>query len=152
MKPATALSILCVDDEPGFLQALRRDFRKRPYRLVTASSGEKALALARETRFDAAVLDVTMPGMSGHELLKALRLLDPELPIVILTGRPEDEVLYRSVRLGCDGFLEKPCDADALETQLAAVIADGKERRESLSKRWWAHAAIERDPDGPEGP
>ena len=68
------------------------------------------LAQTQQTRFDAAVLDVTMPGMSGHELLKALRLLDPELPIVILTGRPEDQVIYRSVSLGwqdrerCDGI------------------------------------------------
>ena len=132
METTAAPCVLLVDDEPAFLRALCWDFRKRPYRLVSARSGKEAVALAKETRFDAAVLDVTMPGMSGHVLLKALRLLDPELPIVFLTGRPEDHVLYRSVSLGCNGFLEKPCDADALETQLAAVIADGRERRKSL--------------------
>ena len=138
-------TVLCVDDEPEILQALRREFRKRPYRLVTARSGEEAIALATEARFDAAVLDVTMPGMSGHELLKALRRLDPELPIVILTGRPEDSVLYRSVFLGADGFLEKPCDAEALDIQLKAVIADRRDKRECLTKRWWAYAMDDAD-------
>lgn len=143
MEPAP--SVLCVDDEPEILHALQRDFRKRPYRLVVAGSGEEAIGLAKETRFDAAVLDVTMPGMSGHELMKALRRLDPEIPIVILTGRPEDSVLYRSVFLGADGFLEKPCDADTLEVQLRAVLADRRERRECLTKRWWVHAMDDGD-------
>lgn len=126
-------TMLYVDDEPAARQALVRAFRHKPFEITAVSSGEAALSASWGKRFDVAVLDVAMPRMNGLELLKSLRQVDPDLPIIMLTGLSDDAVICQAVELGCDAFLEKPLEPDVLESQIDAVLLTRQESGRATS-------------------
>jgi len=106
--------LIVVDDEPPILALARRTLENAGYRTATARNGVEALAAYDRLRSACALVltDLTMPGMSGAELVAALRGRDPELPILVASGlaeRPE-----RLVAAGAAEFLAKPFSTDAL--------------------------------------
>jgi DNA-binding NtrC family response regulator len=80
----------------------------------TASSGEDAVKRAKGKDFDAIVLDLMMPGISGIETLKRLRQENPEMQIVILTGHGTLEKGVEAIKAGAVDFMEKPVDLNKL--------------------------------------
>ncbi len=81
-----SLRILFADDDETFRRAMVRALTKRGHVVAAAAGGEEALAAARISPPEVALLDLRMPGMDGILLLQALRELEPGLPVVILTG------------------------------------------------------------------
>ena len=79
--------VLLVDDEVSFLEALAERMRMRGLEVTCASSGKAALNAVEEQTFDAVVLDLAMPGLDGIETLRRLRHQQPELQVMILSGR-----------------------------------------------------------------
>jgi two-component system response regulator MprA len=79
--------ILVVDDEPAVQQALSRAFALERYRVELAGDGLEALDVLAEERFDAVVLDVMMPGLSGLEVCRRLRASGDHSPLLMLTAR-----------------------------------------------------------------
>lgn len=107
--------ILVVDDAQMFRE-LGALFLGRTGQVITAESGEEALALAHRERPDVIVTDVQMPGMSGDELCRALRA-SPDLartPIIALAGRDDGDDHERAVRAGANDVIEKPLDRVSL--------------------------------------
>jgi CheY-like chemotaxis protein len=78
--------VLVADDSREFAEMLRATLEEAGFEVVTAYSGPAALAAMRSREVDAAVLDVLMPGISGDAVADRLRLLKPELPILLMTG------------------------------------------------------------------
>jgi DNA-binding NarL/FixJ family response regulator len=83
-----------------------------------AANGEEALALARANDYDLAVLDMSMPGLSGIELIKRLRLEKPRLRLLVLSMHAEQQYAVRALKAGAAGYLTK----DSASAQLASVI------------------------------
>lgn len=81
--------ILCVDDEPAVLNPLEIMLQRRGFRVVTANEGASAIELFRQIKFDAVILDYSMPGMSGGEVARALRQENATVPIILHTGYKE---------------------------------------------------------------
>ncbi|HWC19280.1 MAG TPA: response regulator [Terriglobales bacterium] len=81
--------ILCVDDEPGVLKPIEIMLQRRGFRVVTAQTGASAIELFRQIKFDAVILDYSMPGLSGGEVAQALREENPSIPIILHTGYKE---------------------------------------------------------------
>src|SRR5688572_29073482 len=81
--------VLCVDDDPPVLAAIRRLLRHAPYEIVSASDPVEALALIGEREIDLVIADQRMPAMMGTELLKAVRERSPRTLGVILTGHAD---------------------------------------------------------------
>jgi len=81
--------ILCVDDEPAVLNPLEIMLQRRGFRVATASEGSSAIELFRQIKFDAVILDYSMPGMSGGEVARAIRQQNPSVPIILHTGYKE---------------------------------------------------------------
>jgi DNA-binding response OmpR family regulator len=79
-------SILVADDNPAFADLLRATLEEAGYEVVTASTGLAAVSCLANNEIDAAVLDVLMPGISGDAVAERLRQLDPELPVLLMTG------------------------------------------------------------------
>ena len=105
MKPR----LLIVDDEPELLELLGDWFAGKPYELVTATDGTRAMTLAQEQPFDVIVTDLKMPGLSGLDLLSALKESDPEVQVVILTGQGTMSDAIEALREGkAFDFLQKP--------------------------------------------
>lgn len=101
-------TLLIVDDEPEILR-IASLVLKRSYRVLTAHSGEAALALVASEPVDALITDQRMPGMSGIELIRAARALCPELICLLSSGfTPDDEMLEAVHALGVEGVLAKP--------------------------------------------
>ena len=95
------LSILCVDDEENILKALKRVFRREPFRILTATSGREGLAILQTTRNIGLILsDQRMPEMSGSTFLEAALVLAPGIPRMILTGYADMQAAMDAVTQG----------------------------------------------------
>jgi CheY-like chemotaxis protein len=120
-----SFSILVVDDEPDvaelFRQRFRREVRQGIYVLHFAVSGEEALArLAGEIEPQLIVIlsDINMPGMDGLALLRKIKKLHPDLPVMMVTAYGDEERRRRAGEYGASDFLSKPVDFDLLKEQL----------------------------------
>lgn len=85
-----ARSILVADDNPGFADLLRATLEEEGYHVVTAATGLAAVAAVQNNDVGLAVLDVLMPGISGDAVAERLRQLDPDLPVLLMTGASSD--------------------------------------------------------------
>lgn len=106
--------VLCVDDEPAVLSALRRCFRNEPYLLLTASGSREAIAWLEKHPVDLVLTDERMPETTGTELLRLIRDRYPLTTRVLLTGYPGDTVREGSREAGVSALLFKPWDDQAL--------------------------------------
>lgn len=131
------LNILIVDDELDMRTGLQRVLnRKMPHIQVTiCGNGLEALNALQDTSFSLALLDIKMEGMSGLELLAELRMCDPWLTVIMMTGYGTIEMAVEAIRTGAYDFISKPFDNDTL----IRVVQKGVERnqliRENLSLR-----------------
>ncbi|MGD8362029.1 MAG: response regulator [Gemmatimonadota bacterium] len=123
--------VLLVDDEADFVDVLADRLEARDLEVFKANSGAAALALAQERTFDAIVLDMAMPGMNGIETLERLLEINPDLQVILLTGRATLEQAAAAIRTGALDLLEKPAEIDTLveKIELAAT------RRWSLEEK-----------------
>lgn len=110
------IRLLLVDDEAGFLTVLANRLRRRGIETVTAPSGARALQALRKSDFHVMVLDLKMEDMGGIEVLRIVKKMAPELPVIILTGHGSQAAAREGITLGAVDFLTKPCEfADLLE-------------------------------------
>lgn len=107
-------SLLMVDDEVTILSSLKRLFRPLPYELHTAQSGEEALENLHQTRIDAALIDLMMPGMTGIDLLNHIRENWPSVKVMILTGYGGVREAVEAIQSGAIDFLQKPFENENL--------------------------------------
>jgi two-component system, response regulator RegA len=114
-----AALVLVVDDDERLRLRLARAFEARGLAVRTAANYDEALAVARESLPELAVVDLRMPGASGLELIRALKELDPETRIVVLTGYGSIATTIDAMRLGAVYYLQKPADADEILSAFA---------------------------------
>lgn len=112
--------ILAVDDDPTAVGALRQILTQKGYAVTIAHSGEEALAVLADESFDLAILDVSMPGMSGYDLCRKLRQDDRtvDLPVIFLTARALLMDMAEGEDAGSDLYLIKP----VLATKLVSMV------------------------------
>jgi two-component system, NtrC family, nitrogen regulation response regulator NtrX len=145
-------SILVVDDEAGVRGSLVGILGDEGYAVEAVETGEAALAALENRRYDLILLDVWLPGMDGLEVLARVRTLDPEVPVVVISGHGSIETAVKAVRMGAQDFVEKPL---ALEKTLLVVKnalrqrkleAENRALKEQVEHRWvmvGASAAID---------
>jgi CheY-like chemotaxis protein len=117
--------ILAVDDEPDVLMIIRTALQGEGFEVETASSGPECLEAAAANPPDLILLDVMMPGMSGFDVLKALKA-KPEtstIPIIMLTGFSERKKIQEALTSGIDYYIIKPFDFHDLMTKINQAIA-----------------------------
>src|ERR671932_624528 len=107
-------SILVVDDEKSQREILEMILSGEGYDVTTAASGEAALKIARERRFDLALTDLKMTGMDGIELLQKLLALDSSIIVILLTAHGSIDSAKDALRRGAFDYLQKPYDRDTL--------------------------------------
>jgi DNA-binding NtrC family response regulator len=119
----TDCTVLLVDDEVEFVEVLSDRLEARGLQVVKAHDGRSALSAAEGKVFDAIVLDMAMPGMDGLETLEGLLKINPDLQVILLTGRATLEQAATAIRIGALDLLEKPADIDTLvaKIELAAT-------------------------------
>jgi DNA-binding response OmpR family regulator len=127
-------SILIVEDEQHLADGLSFNLKAEGYNVEIAGDGERALELLQQRRFDAVVLDVLLPGISGFQVVSELRKKQQFVPVLILTARGRSEDVLVGFEAGADDYLPKPF-------QLAILLA---RLRGLLRRDEWAQQA-ERD-------
>ena len=100
--------VLVVDDELANLDSVSRIFDKEAFRVLSAPSGEEAIALLQKQRVDVIVTDLMMPGISGVDLLRACRTLAPDAEVVLMTAHGTVETAVEAMKEGAYDFLTKP--------------------------------------------
>ncbi|MEE9202970.1 MAG: response regulator transcription factor [Dehalococcoidia bacterium] len=113
--------ILVVEDEPALLEALRYNFSREGYQVVTASDGAEALERARQERPDVIVLDLMLPKLDGLEVCRILRR-DMTVPILMLTARGEEVDRVVGLELGADDYVTKPFSLRELLARVRAML------------------------------
>ena len=133
--PASQSSVLVVDDNEMNRDMLSRRLQRAGYEVAVAHDGNLALELIRDRRFDLVLLDVTMPGVNGLEVLKTLREAHTatDLPIIMATAHRESDDIVQALALGANDYVTKPLDFPVVlarvRTHLALKCAAEKVRR-----------------------
>lgn len=126
MTAAARKRVLAVDDDPAAVGALRQILGQKGYDVVTAHSAEDALAVLADQRFDLAILDVGMPGMSGYELCRKMRkdARTVDLPVIFLTAKALLMDMAEGQDAGSDLYLIKPVLASKLLSVVGMFLSD----------------------------
>lgn len=121
-----ANSILIIDDEAYLRSTLAIILKRAGYSVTTADGAQEALQVLLNNHFDLVFLDLKMPGKDGMELLPEIRLLDPNLPVLILTANASLETAIQSMRMGAIGYLMKPIDPEQIISRVDEIIQEEK--------------------------
>jgi two-component system response regulator RegA len=132
-------SVLLVDDEVEFVETLAERMRARGLDVEYTTNGKDAIECAKTTTFDAVVLDLAMPGMSGIETLKVLLEDHPDLQIILLTGQATIGNAVEATKLGAVDVFEKPTDIETLvkkirEARVARLALEEKHTLDEIDK------------------
>jgi two-component system response regulator RegX3 len=119
---------LLADDEPDILAPVSYALRSEGFDVETAADGEEALEVARRGGFDAVVLDVMMPRLSGTEVCKRLRA-ESIVPIIMLTAKDAEVDRILGLELGADDYVTKPFSSRELASRIRAVLRRGELER-----------------------
>jgi two-component system response regulator HydG len=115
-------TLLVVDDEQANLDSLERIFSREGYQVLLAAGGAQALEHLRREPVDVVLTDLTMPGMTGQELLRAVRAVSPEAEVVLMTAYGTVEAAVAAMRDGAYDFLTKPLKRHAVLKSVAQAL------------------------------
>jgi DNA-binding NtrC family response regulator len=117
-----AISVLMVDDEQGFLEAMSKRLARRGLAVRVAPGGAKALQMLDELESDVVVLDQKMPEMDGLQTLVQIKARHPLVKVIMLTGHATVDSAVSGMALGAYEYLVKPCDLNTLLEQIHASV------------------------------
>src|SRR3984957_16651767 len=119
------MQVLVVEDERRMAELLRQGLEEEGHSVLLAANGRDGLAMAESHSFDAIVLDVMLPGLSGFSVARKLRAALNQTPILMLTARDATPDIVQGLNLGADDYLVKPFSFEVLLARLRAVSRRG---------------------------
>ena len=129
MTDNKTIMVLLVDDEERFLLTTAAALRKRGLKVASASNGSDAVLKVWRGDFDVVVLDLKMPGMNGHQTLREIKGLKPDIKIIMLTGHGSLESALEGWQDGVTTYLLKPCDIEVLADTIRHACGNGGQGR-----------------------
>ncbi|MGA2895881.1 MAG: response regulator transcription factor [Xanthobacteraceae bacterium] len=118
---ATPLRVLVVDDEPPIRKLLRLGLAAQGYQILEAPNGKTALELLDQTP-DLVILDLGLPDIDGHDLLRTIRSRNESVPIVVLSSRGDEAGKVQALDYGADDYVTKPFGMDELLARMRAAL------------------------------
>jgi two-component system cell cycle response regulator CtrA len=128
----TELRILLVEDDPTTSRSIELMLTHANLNVFCTDLGEDGIDLAKLYDYDLILLDLNLPDMSGHEVLRQLRLARIETPILILTGADDTDSKIKGFGFGADDYLTKPFHRDELVARIHAIIRRSKGHSQSV--------------------
>lgn len=118
--------VLVVDDEPNIVLSLEFLMEQAGFEVVTAEDGEQALARINDAHPDLLLLDISLPGISGFDVLEQLRgnAATAQLPIIMLTAHGRDVEREKGMALGADDYITKPFSTQSLVEKVKALLSE----------------------------
>ncbi len=141
------IKILIADDHTIVREGLKQILADVPDIKVAgeASSGQETLKKVRSHPYDILLLDISLPGMSGLDVLKQIKCIKPKLPVLVLSMYPEEQYATRSLRAGAAGYLTKESASDELIAAIRRVAAGRRYITTSLAERIAGDWAVPED-------
>jgi two-component system invasion response regulator UvrY len=144
------IRILIADDHPIVREGYKKILMSQPDMDVTgeAGNGQEVLDLTQKKDFDLILLDISMPGRSGLEILKELKGQKPHLPVMILSIYPEEQYAVRAFRDGASGYLTKASTPKELISAIRKVSQGGRYVTEALAEKltYFLHGDVDKAP------
>lgn len=142
------MRILAIEDEPAILRMLERGLVASGHQVMTASNGEDGAVLAEDESVELVLLDISLPQLSGHEVLSRIRKRRSDLPVLMLTARDDLDNKVRALDAGADDYLTKPFAFEELLARIRALtrradqssasqVEVGDVRLDLLARRAW---------------
>jgi DNA-binding NtrC family response regulator len=138
--------LLIVDDELSVRDSLNKWFHEEGYEVGTAESASEALSRMAEQRWDAALLDIKMPGTDGIELQRRLREIDPQLIVIMMTGYASVETAVTALKNGAYDYVTKPLDPDEIAHLVRNALSHRRTQQENIALKETV-AEVLRPPD-----
>ncbi|MGZ5473508.1 MAG: response regulator [Thermoanaerobaculia bacterium] len=131
------MRILCIDDHAIFRHGVKQILVQydRQVKIGEAATAEAAMQLARESRWDVVILDLSLPDRSGLQVLTDLKREQPELPVIVLSMHAEDEYAIRALRIGASGYVTKESAPEELVAALQKVMRGGRYMTPTLAEK-----------------
>jgi two-component system cell cycle response regulator CtrA len=126
------MRILLVEDDPTTAKSIEMMLSHANLNVYATDQGEEAIDLAKLYDYDLILLDLNLPDMSGHEVLRQLRLARIETPILILSGEDDTDNKIKGFGFGADDYLTKPFHRDELVARIHAIIRRSKGHSQSI--------------------
>jgi DNA-binding NarL/FixJ family response regulator len=144
------IKILIADDHPIVRQGFKQVLSETADLVVAdeAGNGQEVLALVARKDYDVILLDISMPGKNGLEVLKELRITNTKVPVLILSIYPEEQYAIRALKAGASGYLTKASAPEELISAIRKVSRGGKYISSSLAEK----IAYELDGDAEKAP
>ncbi len=130
MKQEATIKVLLVDDEDRFRTTTATTLSRRGFQVATAAGGLDAIWEMERGAFDVIVLDIKMPGMDGHRVLRQIKKHRPEVAVIVLTGHVSMDSAFEALRDDAFSYLSKPCDIELLANR----IRDAHTRKRTLTE------------------
>ena len=129
-----AARILIIDSDVTLSTVLSDYLASRGYKTQRVSDGKAGMDLLRSGHWDALLMELQGVGMNGYDLIKEVRHLLPQIPLIVLTTRSEREDQMRAFQLGCDDYQTKPFSMDILICRIEAVLRRAREHEENKQR------------------
>ena len=139
------MRILLVEDDKGIVRFIRKGLLENSFSVDVAANGEEGLNAVLRMKYDLVVLDILLPKMDGREVLKRIRSMDIQTPVVFLTAKDSEGDIVHGLNLGADDYLTKPFSFNELLARIQAILR--RERVVNLSSRFQVSNLI-LEPDG----
>lgn len=120
------MRLLVVEDHPILADGLIKALKSADYAVDHAADGDAATHMLASQHYDAAILDIGLPGADGYEVLRRMRRKGSKIPVLILTARDALDDRVKGLDLGADDYLTKPYDLPELEARVRALIRRGQ--------------------------
>lgn len=114
--------IMVVDDEEAIGRLFRGTLDEGEYQVVLANNGEEALTAMKMSGFDLIFLDLKMPGMNGAETFRRIREVDSRVPVVIITGYPDSDLMAGALGIGPIGVMMKPFGPQEIQQVVSSFV------------------------------
>lgn len=126
------IDVLVVDDEAIIREGLKRILEHKGYNVASSASGQHALECMQNENFGLVITDLKMPGMSGMEVLKAIKVLQPEVPVIIITGYSTVDTAVEAMKNGAFDYIAKPFTPDQILEKVSKALEQKAMMQENL--------------------
>ena len=126
------MRVLLIEDDSAVARSIELMLKAAGFNIYTTDLGEEGVDLGKVYEYDMIVLDLSLPDISGYEVLKQLRMGRVNTPVMILSGNPDIEAKVKTLGYGADDYLTKPFNKDELIARITAIVRRSKGHAESV--------------------
>ena len=126
------MRVLLIEDDSAVARSIELMLKSAGFNIYTTDLGEEGVDLGKVYEYDMIILDLSLPDISGYEVLKQLRMGRVNTPVMILSGNPDIEAKVKTLGYGADDYLTKPFNKDELIARITAIVRRSKGHAESV--------------------